>query len=152
MLPFKCVFYEWFFWFCFNCPDLFRVGLPPLIFRNPTHNWKLVGWLWEMVDSGDNSRNSVQESFSYMTRTHSSFNHFSHTNDASVIVYTQDSTDCIHARWLMIKNKRKLAWHCNQTINRNKVPILPLQYQCKDLSCKLILPEPNLEIPCHDMI
>jgi len=52
---------------------------------------------------------------------------------------------------LMTKNKRKLAWHCNQAMNSNKVPIFPLQYQCKDLGCKLILPEPNQEIPCHDM-
>lgn len=142
-------FYEWLFWFCFNCPDLFRVGLLPLIFRNPTHNRKLIG------------------SWSTVTATHT-IQCKSHLHTwQKIIVYSVTSPiqimlqqECVrssalnvvHTRCLMTKNKRELAWHCNQAINRHKVPLLPLQCQCKDLSCKLILPAPNLEIPCHDMI
>jgi len=132
-------FYEWFLWFCFNCSDLFRVGLPPLIFWNPTQNRKFVGWLWKMVDSESNSCNSVQESFSYMTRNHSLFGGFSHTNDVSERESTQFSTECSLYSMPHDKQQIKLAWHCNQAINRNKIPVLPLQCQCKDLRCKLIL-------------
>jgi len=97
-----------------------------------------------MVDSESNSCNLVQESFSYMTRDHSLFSGFSRTNDASERESTQFSTECSLHLMPHDKQQRKLAWHCNQAINRNKIPILPLQCQCKDLGCKLILPEPHL--------